>query len=74
MMDVSHNEVKYELEARDHDLYGSGVDVYMLEEDGSRPRSPIAFITGRDENAAVAKTEQWLKLVFPAELQGKKKK
>lgn len=74
MPEVSHNDVKYALELRDHDLYGFGVDVYMMEKDGGRPKSPIAFIPGRDENAATTLTEQWLKLAFPAELQGKKKK
>jgi hypothetical protein len=74
MMEVSHNEVRYELEARDHDLYGFGVDVYMVDQDGFRPKEPIAFIPGRDESAAAVQTEQWLNLVFPAEFQGKKKK
>ncbi len=74
MPEVSHNDVKYALEPREHDLYGFGVDVYMTEKDGSRPKSPIAFIPGRDENSATVLTEQWLKLVFPAELQAKKKK
>lgn len=74
MVELSHNEVKYQLEAKEHDLYGFGVDVYMLESGASRPKEPIAFIPGRDENAAVAQTEQWLKIAFPAELQGKKKK
>ncbi len=73
MPEVSHNDVKYEMEPRDHDLYGFGVDVYMMEKDGRRPKEPIAFIPGRDESAAAMLTEQWLKAVFPAELQGKKK-
>ncbi len=74
MVELSHNEVKYQLEAKEHDLYGFGVDVYMLEGDGSRPKESIAFIPGRDESAATAQTEQWLKIAFPAEMQGKKKK
>ncbi|MFC1491142.1 hypothetical protein ACFLQ0_00940 [Nitrospinota bacterium] len=73
MQEVSHNEVKYQLETRDHDLYGFGVDVFMMETDGSRPKEPIAFIPGRDENSAVVQTQQWLKIAFPAEPQGKKK-
>ena len=73
MPEVSHNDVKYEMGPRDHDLYGFGVDVYMMEKDGSRPKEPIAFTPGRDEGAAAMLTEQWLKAVFPAELQGKKK-
>lgn len=74
MVELSHNEVKYQLEAKEHDLYGFGVDVYMLESDGSRPKESIAFIPGRDESAAAVQTEQWLKIAFPAEVQGKKKK
>ncbi len=74
MVEVSHNEVQYQLETREHNLYGFGVDVFMLEKDGGRPREPIAFIPGMDESAATAQTEQWLKITFPAELQGKKKK
>ena len=74
MVVVSHNEVKYQLETREHDLYGFGVDVFMLEKDGGRPKEPIAFIPGSDESAATAKTAQWLKIAFPVELQGKKKK
>lgn len=73
MVELSHNEVKYQIETKEHDLYGFGVDVYMLEDDGSRPKEPIAFIPGRDESAATAQTEQWLKIAFPAEVQGKKK-
>jgi hypothetical protein len=74
MVELSHNEVKYQLEAKEHDLYGFGVDVYMLEGDGSRHKASIAFIPGRDESAATVQTEQWLKIAFPAEMQGKKKK
>ncbi len=74
MTELSHNEVRYHLESREHDLYGFGMDVFMLEKDGSQPKEPMAFIPGRDEGAAVAQTEQWLKLAFPAEFQGKKKK
>jgi hypothetical protein len=46
----------------------------MMEQDGSRPKEPIAFIPGRDQNAATMLTEQWLKIAFPAEAQAKKKK
>ena len=73
MPQMSHNGVNYNLEARDHDLYGYGVDVFMLETDGSQPKDAIAFIPGRDETSATLLTQQWLKLAFPAEMPGKKK-
>ncbi len=73
MLEVSHNEVKYQLETRDHDLYGYGVDVFMMDSDGTRPRDPIAFVPGQDEKSALAQTRQWLKIAFPAEFKGKKK-
>ena len=74
MSQVTNNGVKYHLEAREHDLYGFGVDVFMLDTDGDQPREPIAFIPGKDENAATVLTRQWLKIAFPAELpKGKRK-
>jgi len=74
MPQLTHNGINYNLEARQHDLYGFGVDVYMLEKDGGKPKEPIAFIPGKDENAALLLTQQWLKIAFPAELPGKGKK
>ena len=45
----------------------------MLDQEGAQPREPIAFIPGKDENAATILTQQWLKIAFPAELpKGKK--
>ncbi len=74
MDQVTNNGVNYNLEAREHDLYGFGVDVFMLEPDGAQPKEPIAFIPGKDEHAARIMTQQWLKIAFPAELpKGKKK-
>lgn len=75
MNQLTNNGVTYALETREHDLYGFGVDVFMLDRDGARPREPIAFIPGKDENAAAILTRQWLKIAFPAELpKGKQKK
>ena len=34
--ELENNGVKYSLESRIDELYGSGVDVFMLNEDGSR--------------------------------------
>ncbi|MBI2177411.1 MAG: hypothetical protein HYU38_03555 [Candidatus Tectomicrobia bacterium] len=66
--------MKYLLEPRQHDLYGMGGDLYLAEGDGSRPKEPIAFIPGKDENAAALLAQQWLKVAFPAEApKGKKK-
>ena len=74
MNQLTNNGVKYNLEAREHDLYGFGVDVFMLEQVGDQPKEPIAFVPGKDENAATILTQQWLKIAFPAELpKGKKK-
>ena len=74
MNQLTNNGVKYNLETREHDLYGFGVDVFMLEQVGDQPREPIAFIQGKNENAATILTQQWLKIAFPAELpKGKKK-
>lgn len=74
MNQLTNNGVTYNLQTRDHDLYGFGVDVFMLDREGAQPKDPIAFIPGKDENAATILTRQWLKIAFPAELpKGKKK-
>ena len=73
MPELSHNGVQYHLEERDSELYGFGVDVFMLEKDGARPKEPIAFIPGRDLDSASMLTQQWLKLAFPKEMPGKRK-
>jgi len=74
MAELMHNGVKYLLEPRRHDLYGFGGDLYMTDGDGSRPKEPIAFIPGKDENAAALLAQQWLKIAFPLEApKGKKK-
>lgn len=76
-LELENNGVKYVLEPRDHDLYGHGVDIFMLNVEGAKePDEPIAFIPGEDDNAAQQLTQQWLKIAFPLELptKGKKKK
>ena len=74
MAELTHNGVKYLFESRQHDLYGFGGDLYMTEADGSRPKEPIAFIPGKDENTALLLAQQWLKVAFPAEGAGAKGK
>ncbi|MEK6711728.1 MAG: hypothetical protein AABZ64_14230 [Nitrospinota bacterium] len=74
MAELTHNGVKYFMEARQDDLYGMGGDLFMAEPDGSRPQEPIAFIPGKDEGTAALLAQQWLKVAFPAEApKGKKK-
>ncbi|MDA0999997.1 MAG: hypothetical protein O2807_05700 [bacterium] len=73
MPQVENNSVKYNLNPREHELYGYGVDVYMIEKSGQAQEEPIAFIPGRDADSALLLTRQWLKVAFPAEASGKKK-
>lgn len=74
MPQVENNGVKYNLEPREHELYGYGVDVYMIEKSGGAQEEAIAFIPGRDVDSALLLTQQWLKVAFPEEMPGKKKK
>ena len=72
--EVENNGVKYSLESRTDELYGSGVDVFMLNEDGTRIEESIAFVPGKDETASLILAQQWLKNTFPEELPSKGKK
>ena len=62
--ELENNGVKYSLESRIDELYGSGVDVFMLNEDGSRVEESIAFVPGKDDTASLILAQQWLKNTF----------
>ena len=72
--ELENNGVKYSLESRIDELYGSGVDVFMLNEDGSHIEESIAFVPGKDDTASLILAQQWLKNTFPEELPSKGKK
>ena len=72
--EIENNGVKYTLETRIDGLYGSGVDVFMLNEDGTRIKGSIAFVPGKDETARLILAQQWLKNTFHEELSSKGKK
>ena len=74
LQELENNGVKYTLESRVDSLYGSGVDVFMLNQDGSRIEESIAFIPGKDETASLILAQQWLKNTFPEEIPSKGKK